>query len=112
MKKKTFIFNPARFFTFLRLFFVSSIVVTLGFMGYTVSPGWSSSKSSSSSSSASNFIWSQKYVSGKMPPQSWQSIAMSSDGTKLAACVEDGYIYTSTDGGKIWIWKPFARRYW
>jgi len=27
---------------------------------------------------------------------------MSSDGTKLAACVYFGYIYTSTDGGSSW----------
>jgi len=106
MKKKTFIFNPARFFNFLRLFFVSSIVVSLGFMGYTVSPGWSSSRSSSSLSSSSsvgsNFNWSKKYVNGKMSPQYWQSITMSSDDTKLAACVYGGYIYTSTDGGITW----------
>jgi len=102
MKKKTFIFDPARFFTFLRLFFVLAIIVTLGFVGCTVSPEGGSSSSSSSSSVASNFNWSKKYVPGKMSKQDWFDIAMSSDGTKLAACVYKGYIYTSTDGGNTW----------
>jgi photosystem II stability/assembly factor-like uncharacterized protein len=32
-----------------------------------------------------------------------KSVVSSSDGTKLAACVENGYIYTSTDSGITWI---------
>ena len=32
----------------------------------------------------------------------WQSITSSSDGTKLAAVVYGGYIYTSTDSGASW----------
>ncbi len=34
--------------------------------------------------------------------KSWHSIACSSDGTKLAAVVYGGYIYTSTDSGATW----------
>jgi len=37
-----------------------------------------------------------------MSAQPWQSIAISSDGKKLAACVGGGYIYTSMDGGTSW----------
>ena len=33
---------------------------------------------------------------------SWQSIASSSDGTKLAAVVSGGFIYTSSDSGATW----------
>jgi photosystem II stability/assembly factor-like uncharacterized protein len=32
----------------------------------------------------------------------WRSITSSSDGTKLAAVVLFGYIYTSTDSGATW----------
>jgi len=32
----------------------------------------------------------------------WQSVASSSDGTKLAAVVDGGGIYTSTDSGETW----------
>src|SRR5216683_1139178 len=34
--------------------------------------------------------------------QRWQSVASSSDGTKLVACVYGGKIYTSTDSGANW----------
>lgn len=34
--------------------------------------------------------------------RNWQAITSSSDGTKLAAVVYGGYIYTSTDGGVTW----------
>ncbi|MDH7555138.1 MAG: clostripain-related cysteine peptidase, partial [Spirochaetota bacterium] len=33
----------------------------------------------------------------------WQSITISQDGTKLAAAVYDGYIFTSGDGGTTWV---------
>lgn len=32
----------------------------------------------------------------------WSGVAMSSDGTKLAACVSSGYIWTSTNSGTSW----------
>ncbi len=35
--------------------------------------------------------------------KNWQSIASSSDGVKLAAVVNGGYIYTSTDSGSTWV---------
>ena len=34
---------------------------------------------------------------------SWRSITSSSDGSKLAAVVSYGYIYTSSDSGATWI---------
>ena len=34
--------------------------------------------------------------------QYWNSVASSADGTKLAACVGDGHIYTSADSGATW----------
>jgi photosystem II stability/assembly factor-like uncharacterized protein len=34
--------------------------------------------------------------------RNWRYIASSPDGTKLAACVANGYIYTSTDSGVNW----------
>ena len=44
--------------------------------------------------------WSEKEVAGTHPAL-WTSVASSSDGTRLAAAVYGGYIYTSTDGGTI-----------
>ena len=35
--------------------------------------------------------------------RSWQSVAMSSDGTKMVAVVYGGQIYTSTDSGVSWV---------
>ena len=34
--------------------------------------------------------------------KNWFGITSSSDGTKLAACVNPGYIYTSSDTGNTW----------
>ena len=43
----------------------------------------------------------------------WRGIAMSSDGTKLAAVVYYGYIYTSSDSGVAWVERTNAgTRYW
>jgi hypothetical protein len=43
----------------------------------------------------------------------WYSITSSSDGTKLAAVVYGGYIYTSTDSGVSWTaTSTDANRYW
>jgi hypothetical protein len=43
----------------------------------------------------------------------WTSTASSADGIKLAACVEDGYIWTSTDSGETWVQRPSSgQRYW
>jgi hypothetical protein len=47
---------------------------------------------------ASN-TWTQQTGSGQ---HNWYSVASSSDGTKLAAVVNGGYIYTSTNGGVTW----------
>jgi hypothetical protein len=43
------------------------------------------------------YNWTQTAASGN-----WKSITSSSDGTKLAAVVSGGYIYTSTDSGASW----------
>jgi hypothetical protein len=37
-----------------------------------------------------------------VPSQNWTGIAMSPDGTDLAACVQVGQIYVSTNGGMNW----------
>ena len=45
--------------------------------------------------------------------RSWYSIASSADGTKLAAVVYNGYIYTSTDSGATWATSTSAgSKYW
>ena len=47
------------------------------------------------------------------PQKYWNSITSSSDGSKLAAVVENGSIYTSTDSGATWIEQTSAgSRYW
>lgn len=43
--------------------------------------------------------WAERTTSGS---RSWKQIASSSDGSKLAACVYNGYIYTSDDYGATW----------
>ena len=40
----------------------------------------------------------------------WTAIASSSDGTKLAAAVDPGYIYTSTNSGMTWTEQPGSVR--
>jgi hypothetical protein len=45
--------------------------------------------------------------------QYWSGIASSSDGTKLAACVNYGYIYTSDDSGATWTERTNSgQHYW
>lgn len=41
----------------------------------------------------------------------WLSLASSSDGSKLAAAIEEGYIYTSPDGGATWLQRSYGWRY-
>ena len=60
--------------------------------------------------SSSRFSWAQKNLG--VDPENWQSIAMSIDGTKLATCVYNGYIYTSTDGGETWTKSYSERKIW
>jgi len=43
--------------------------------------------------------WVRKTIAGN---KAWRSIAMSSDGQKIAAVVRGGHIYTSSDGGATW----------
>jgi photosystem II stability/assembly factor-like uncharacterized protein len=43
--------------------------------------------------------WTPKTSAGS---RSWSAVASSTDGNKLVAVVQGGYIYTSTDGGTTW----------
>ena len=45
------------------------------------------------------FTWTAQTAAGS---RDWIAIASSSDGSKLAAAVDMGYIYTSTDSGATW----------
>ncbi|MCA9301739.1 exo-alpha-sialidase, partial [Candidatus Saccharibacteria bacterium] len=49
-------------------------------------------------------IWQQRTNAQNMvgDTENWYSITSSSDGTKLAAVVSGGYIYTSTNSGVTW----------
>ena len=49
--------------------------------------------------STETYGWTAQTSAGK---RNWYSLASSADGTKLAAVVYDGYIYTSTDSGVTW----------
>ena len=46
--------------------------------------------------------WVEVTVSGAGAGSNWTGITSSSDGTKLAAVVKGGYIYTSADSGATW----------
>lgn len=48
------------------------------------------------------FAWTDVTPSGAVHNQSWWSIASSSDGSHLAATVEGGDIWTSSDSGATW----------
>jgi photosystem II stability/assembly factor-like uncharacterized protein len=48
---------------------------------------------------ATTYTWTDQTLSGS---RIWASITSSSDGTKLAAVVQNGDIYTSTDSGVHW----------
>jgi len=57
-----------------------------------------------------NARWTQQTASGQ---RDWRDIASSSDGMKLAAVVNDGYVYTSLDGGVSWNQKTTSGvRFW
>ena len=43
--------------------------------------------------------------------QLWTGITASDDGTKLAACITSGRIYTSTDSGAIWTARDSSRNF-
>src|SRR6266404_2474888 len=64
-----------------------------------------------------NPVWAQNWTQTSAPQNTWNAIAMSADGTKLAAVAGigfggDGLIYTSTDSGKTWIATSAPFRNW
>ena len=69
-----------------------------GSMSYCNGSAWSPF-----SSASCTYTWTQRTTSGS---RYWSSLALSSDGTHLAATDtgfgSGGYIYTSTDGGATW----------
>lgn len=58
-----------------------------------------STGSGGSSNTFTNLTWTQQSAAGS---RNWSDIAVSSDNTKLAATVNTGYIYTSSDSGVTW----------
>ena len=58
-------------------------------------------------SSAIGKIWTPRDTG-----RDWQSVASSSDGTKLAAVVLGGQIYTSTDSGQTWTPRDSTRNWY
>jgi len=49
-----------------------------------------------------DYVWQKAGTNLIGDQSSWQSIASSSDGSKLAAVVWDGSLYTSSDSGATW----------
>ena len=57
--------------------------------------------------------WTEHEVPGAMGESGWTDIASSADGSKLAAIVSGGYVYTSEDGGVTWTEQTSSgRRSW
>ena len=59
-------------------------------------------------------IWTRQYsqtASSTTNPYVWRSIASSTDGVKLAAVENPGFIYTSTDSGQTWIQRETSRNW-
>lgn len=54
------------------------------------------------------YIWTPQNNSGA---RTWFGITSSSDGTKLAACVLGGYIYTSADSGVTWTQRSSSKNW-
>lgn len=48
-------------------------------------------------------MFAQVWTQTSAPTKTWQALAMSADGSKLAAAVNGGGIYTSTNSGATWI---------
>ena len=67
----------------------------------------SNSRKARASFLSSQFSWQQTATS-----QRWRGIASSSDGTKLAAVVENGYIWTSTNSGSSWTETASSQNWW
>ncbi|MEO6109755.1 MAG: prepilin-type N-terminal cleavage/methylation domain-containing protein [Candidatus Saccharimonadales bacterium] len=53
-----------------------------------------------------NLTWTQRIGPGM---KNWKAVASSADGTKLAAVVNSGFIYTSTDSGATWTQRDSSR---
>jgi len=53
-----------------------------------------------------------QWTQSNAPSEYWNSIASSADGTRLAAVVYGGGIYTSTDGGVAWTQSSAPSTYW
>jgi hypothetical protein len=51
---------------------------------------------------ASGITWTNQTTGTSASGLNWQSITSSSDGTKLAAAIFNGDIWTSTDSGATW----------
>jgi photosystem II stability/assembly factor-like uncharacterized protein len=58
---------------------------------------------------AKECTWTPATAVGK---KNWQSIASSSDGTKLVAVVYGGDVYTSTDSGATWVNRSLGNKNW
>jgi hypothetical protein len=55
----------------------------------------------------------QNWSAGGSSPAYWVAVAASADGTRLAAAVNNGYIYTSTNSGATWTQQSGSgSRYW
>ena len=60
-----------------------------------------------------DYVWQKAETNLIGDQSSWQSIASSSDGSKLAAVVSGGSVYTSSDSGATWTEQTAAgSRYW
>ena len=60
-----------------------------------------------------DYVWSRAGTNLPGDQMSWESIASSADGTKLAAFVGSGYIYTSQDSGATWTEQTGSKsHYW
>ncbi|HCE46447.1 MAG TPA: hypothetical protein DET40_23125 [Lentisphaeria bacterium] len=69
---------------------LTTVLVLLSLQSWGVSP-------------QDSYVWTKREAAGPGVAKSWSSIAMSSDGMNLAACVQIAdFVYTSSDGGATW----------
>jgi hypothetical protein len=54
-------------------------------------------------SGALDGAWAQPWIQTSAPITNWSAICSAADGTRLAAAVDGGSIYTSSDSGETWV---------
>ena len=81
---------------------MKNLAVAVLFIGASVTSSILAIIPSNADAAPGDFTWSQSPTNLSGDSMAWHAVATSSDATKLAAVVENGYVYTSADSGASW----------